>query len=172
MANFVKTVFLLAVLTVLVVVLGQAIGGREGALVAFAIALVMNFASYWWSDRIVMALHGAHEVSPQEAPELHAIVERLAANAGIPKPRVCVVDDPSPNAFATGRGPGHAAICATTGILDILEGRELEGVLAHELGHVRNRDILIGTIACSSGASWGETSCAPWSAMTILSLHQ
>jgi heat shock protein HtpX len=147
--NFVKTVFLLAVLTVLVVVLGQAIGGREGALLAFAIALVMNFASYWWSDRIVMALHGAQEVSPEEAPELHAIVERLAANAGIPKPRVCVVDDPSPNAFATGRGPGHAAICATSGILDLLDRRELEGVLAHELGHVRNRDILIGTIAAA-----------------------
>lgn len=151
--NGLKTALLLGTLTGLLVWIGNLVGGEQGALYAFFAALAMNFVSYWWSDRIVLAMHGAREVSEDEAPRLHAIVDRLVARAGLPKPRVYVLDDSSPNAFATGRGPRHAAIAATTGILSLLSDRELEGVLAHELGHVRNRDILISTIAASLGGA-------------------
>ncbi len=147
--NTVKTALLLGTLTALLVGTGHLLGGEQGAIIAFAVALAMNFVSYWFSDRIVLALHGAQEVGPEEDPRLHAIVDRLVARAGIPKPRVYVIDDSSPNAFATGRNPSHAAIAATSGILELLDPSELEGVLAHELGHVRNRDILISTIAAS-----------------------
>ncbi|MBI3723289.1 zinc metalloprotease HtpX [bacterium] len=147
--NGLKTAILLGTLTGLLVLVGHFAGGTQGALIAFGFALAMNFVSYWWSDKIVLALHGAREVGPDEAPRLHATVDRLSGRAGIPKPRVYVMEDRSPNAFATGRNPRHAAICATTGILDILDDQELEGVLAHELGHVRNRDILISTVAAS-----------------------
>lgn len=147
--NMLKTTLLLGTLTAMLVGFGHLMGGEQGALIAFAIALVMNFVSYWFSDRIVLALHGAHETSPEDAPRLHAIVGRLAERAGIPLPRIFTMDDPSPNAFATGRNPSHAAVAVTTGLLGILSDRELEGVLAHELGHVKNRDILISTIAAS-----------------------
>ena len=162
--NAIKTALLLGTLTGLLVWIGSLVGGEQGAIIAFGVALAMNFVSFWWSDKIVLAMHGAREVTPEQAPRLHAIVDRLAERAGLPKPRVYILDDPSPNAFATGRGPNHAAVAATTGILDMLTDRELEGVLAHELGHVRNRDILISTIAASlAGAisllsyalSWG-----------------
>jgi heat shock protein HtpX len=147
--NALKTTLLLGTLTALLVAMGELLGGDQGALIAFGFALAMNFVSYWWSDRIVLALHRAREVTPEEEPRLHAIVDRLCARARLPKPRVYILDDPSPNAFATGRNPHHAAICATSGILSILDNRELEGVLGHELGHVENRDILISTIAAS-----------------------
>jgi heat shock protein HtpX len=164
--NTLKTTVLLATLTALLVGLGSLIGGQQGALIMFGIALAMNFVSYWWSDRIVLALHGAREVQPEEEPRLHAIVEGLCARAGIPKPRVYVLEDPSPNAFATGRNPEHAAVCATTGILEMLDDRELQGVLGHELGHVRNRDILISTIAASlAGAISMLSSMLRWNMM-------
>jgi len=147
--NGLKTALLLGTLTGLLVMVGHYAGGTQGAMIAFGVALAMNFVSYWWSDKIVLALHGAQEVGPDEAPRLHRIVDGLSERAGIPRPRVYLMDDRSPNAFATGRNPSHAAVCATTGILDILDDDELEGVLAHELGHVRNRDILISTVAAS-----------------------
>ncbi len=164
--NTLKTTFLLATLTALLVGFGSLVGGQQGALLMFGIALAMNFVSYWWSDRIVLALHGAREVQPEEEPRLHAIVESLCARAGIPKPRVYIMEDPSPNAFATGRNPEHAAVCATTGILELLDERELQGVLGHELGHVRNRDILISTIAASlAGAISMLSSVLRWNMM-------
>jgi heat shock protein HtpX len=147
--NRLKTVMLLATLTAILVGIGQLAGGTNGALVAFGIACAMNFVSYWWSDKIVLAIHGAHEIGEDELPRLHAIVERLAAEARIPKPRIYLMQDRSANAFATGRNPKHAAVAVTSGILEVLDDRELEGVLAHELSHVLNRDILIGTIAAS-----------------------
>src|SRR5579871_3426897 len=147
--NGLKTALLLGTLTGLLVMVGHYAGGTQGAMIAFGVALAMNFVSYWWSDKIVLALHGAQEVGPDEAQRLHRIVDGLSERAGIPRPRVYLMDDRSPNAFATGRNPSHAAVCATTGILDILDDDELEGVLAHELGHVRNRDILISTVAAS-----------------------
>jgi heat shock protein HtpX len=117
--------------------------------VAFILALGMNFFSYWFSDKIVLKMYGAHEVTPADAPQLHQIVEELAREAGIPKPRVYIIPDDSPNAFATGRNPEHAAVAATEGIMRLLTPIELKGVLAHEIGHVRNRDILIQTIAAT-----------------------
>jgi heat shock protein HtpX len=164
--NAFKTALLLAGLTALLVLVGNLIGGTQGAIIAFAVSLGLNFVSYWWSDKIVLALHGAREVGPDDEPRLHAIVERLCERAGLPKPRVYVMEDPSANAFATGRGPQHAAICATTGILELLDDRELEGVLGHELGHVKNRDILIGTIAASlAGAISMLASILRWNLM-------
>jgi heat shock protein HtpX len=149
MENRVKTVLLLAGLTVFLIFMGKILGGRQGMYLAFILALGMNFFSYWFSDKIVLRMYGAHEVSPAEAPQLHQMVEELAREAGIPKPRVYIVPDESPNAFATGRNPEHAAVAATEGILRLLTPAELKGVLGHELGHVRNRDILISTIAAT-----------------------
>jgi heat shock protein HtpX len=117
--------------------------------VAFILALAMNFFSYWFSDKIVLRMYGAQETTPADAPQLHQIVDELAHEAGIPKPRVYIIPDDSPNAFATGRNPEHAAVAATEGILRLLTPTELKGVLAHEIGHVRNRDILISTIAAT-----------------------
>jgi heat shock protein HtpX len=136
-------------LTLFLVFMGKVIGGRSGMYVAFLLALAMNFFSYWFSDKIVLRMYGAQEVSPGEAPELHRMVEDLSREAGIPKPKVYLIPDDSPNAFATGRNPEHAAVAATQGIMRILTPQELKGVLAHEIGHVRNRDILISTIAAT-----------------------
>jgi heat shock protein HtpX len=149
MSNSLKSVLLLATLTGLLVVMGRVIGGNAGMIVAFGLAVVMNFASYWFSDQIALKMAGAREVSEQEAPELHRIVEELAYRAGLPKPRVAIVESPSPNAFATGRDPSHALVAATTGILQILNRDELMAVLGHELGHVKNRDILVSSIAAT-----------------------
>ena len=147
--NYAKTVLLLGLLTGLLAGCGWLIGGANWALYALVFAAVLNFASYWWSDRIVLALHGAKPIAPDELPELHAIVERLAARAGIPKPRLYRVPDAAPNAFATGRNPEHAVVCVTDGMLQLVNEVELEGVLAHELSHVTNRDILISSIAAT-----------------------
>jgi heat shock protein HtpX len=136
-------------MTVLFVLLGGMLGGEQGMVMAFLFAGVMNFASYWWSDRIVLWMYGAQEVRDSEAPEFHALIRRLAQRAGLPMPRVYIIPTDTPNAFATGRNPQHAAVAATAGILRILTPDELEGVMAHELGHVRNRDILISTIAAT-----------------------
>ena len=149
MSNTLKTAALLAAMTVLFVLLGGMLGGEQGMVMAFLFAGVMNFASYWWSDKIVLWMYGAREVRDSEAPEFHAVIRRLAQRAGLPMPRVYIIPTETPNAFATGRNPQHAAVAATEGILRILTPDELEGVMAHELGHVRNRDILISTIAAT-----------------------
>ena len=149
MENRIKTVLLLAGMTVFLIVIGKLLGGRTGMYVAFILALGMNFFSYWFSDKIVLKMYGAQEVTPADAPQLHQIVDELAREAGIPKPKVYIIPDDSPNAFATGRNPEHAAVAATEGIMRLLTPMELKGVLAHEIGHVRNRDILISTIAAT-----------------------
>ncbi len=161
-----KTYLLLALLTVLLVVIGDLIGGKSGMTIALVMAGVMNFVSYWWSDKIVLAMYRAKEVSPQEAPELHRIVAELAYAAGIPKPRVYIIPTDHPNAFATGRGPGHAAVAVTTGILNLLTERELRGVLSHELSHIKNRDVLIMTVAATiAGAITYLAYMARWAAI-------
>jgi heat shock protein HtpX len=149
MSNSIKSVILLATLTALLVFIGRLIGGTSGMILFFGMAVVMNLGSYWFSDQIALRMAGAREVSPEEAPQLHSIVEELAYRAGLPKPKVAIVDSPSPNAFATGRDANHAVVAATTGILRILNRDELMAVLGHELGHVRNRDILISAIAAT-----------------------
>nr|WP_205694781.1 zinc metalloprotease HtpX [Corallococcus coralloides] len=149
LGNALKTTVLLAGLTGLVLVIGQRLGGAQGLMMAGLFAVVMNFGSYWFSDRIALAIHGAQPLSYEQAPWLHEMVERLAARAGMPKPKVYLLPTAQPNAFATGRNPSHAAVAVTAGIMDILDRRELEGVLAHEIGHVRNRDTLIGTVAAT-----------------------
>ena len=149
MSNAIKTTALLVALTVLFVLVGGAIGGEQGMLVALLLAGMMNFVAYWWSDRIVLRMYGAQEVTEAEAPEFVGLIRRLAQRARLPMPRVYIIPTETPNAFATGRSPEHAAVAATEGILRILTPDELEGVMAHELGHVRNRDILISTIAAT-----------------------
>jgi heat shock protein HtpX len=149
MENRIKTVLLLAGMTAFLIVVGKLLGGRTGMYLAFLLAVAMNFFSYWFSDKIVLKMYGAQEVTPADAPQLHQIVEELAREAGIPKPKVYIIPDDSPNAFATGRNPEHAAVAATEGIMRLLTPTELKGVLAHEIGHVRNRDILISTIAAT-----------------------
>ncbi|HKO22397.1 MAG TPA: zinc metalloprotease HtpX [Candidatus Eisenbacteria bacterium] len=149
MGNVLKTGFLLAVLTCLVVLVGQAIGGQQGMLIALVMALVMNFVSYWFSDKMVLAMYRAQPIDEAAAPELYGIVRNLATRAQIPMPRVYIIPADTPNAFATGRNPEHAAIAVTEGIMRILGREELEGVIAHELSHVKNRDTLIMTIAAT-----------------------
>jgi heat shock protein HtpX len=147
MANTVKTTLLLGVMTGLFLLVGEMIGGGQGLVVGFMFAIVTNFVSYFWSDKIVLRSYGAQEVGPDN--RLYRIVERLAQRAGLPMPRVYMIPEASPNAFATGRNPQHAAVAATEGILQILNDEELEGVLAHELAHVKHRDILISSIAAT-----------------------
>ena len=151
--NALKTVFFLGLLSALIVAIGGAFAGRNGMIVALGFAAVMNFVSYWFSDRLVLAMHRAQPVSREQAPQLYEILERLTARAGLPMPRVYVLPEDAPNAFATGRDPQHAAVAVTHGILRILNAEELEGVLAHELSHVKNRDILIGSIAATLAAT-------------------
>src|SRR5260370_6197928 len=149
MSNVLKTGLLLGVLTALLVLAGQAIAGERGMIIAFVFAAIMNFVSYWFSDKLVLAMYGAQPVDETQAPRLHAIVRRLATRAQIPMPRIYIIPSDTPNAFATGRNPQHAAVAVTEGITRILDEDELEGVLAHELSHVRNRDVLISTIAAT-----------------------
>src|SRR2546428_128392 len=151
--NALKTAFFLGLLSALIVALGGAFAGRRGMIVALGFAAVMNFFSYWFSDRLVLAMHRAQPVSREQAPQLFEILERLTARTGLPMPRVYVLPEDAPNAFATGRDPRHAAVAVTHGILRILNAEELEGVLAHELSHVKNRDILIGSIAATLAAT-------------------
>ncbi len=148
-----KTVLLLGALTGLFLVVGKLLGGQQGMIIAFFFAVAMNFFAYWFSDKMVLSMYGAKEVSYEDAPWLHQMVEDLARRAGIPKPKIYIVNMHVPNAFATGRDPKHAAVAVTTGILDILKEDELRGVLAHELGHIKNRDILISTIAATIGGA-------------------
>lgn len=138
---------LLGLLSAIIIILGGLMGGRTGVIFAFGLAVIMNVGSYWYSDKIVLSMYSARELSPEEAPYLHQIVEELAARAGIPKPRVCIVPEEAPNAFATGRNPENAVVAVTDGIMRLLSPQELRGVIAHEIGHIVNRDILIQTIA-------------------------
>ena len=147
--NTAKTVFLMVLLTGLFIGIGYAIGGESGMILAFGIAVVMNFFSYWFSDKIVLKMYRAQEVDEATSPTLYRIVRRLAQRADMPMPKVYIIPQAQPNAFATGRNPQHAAVAATQGLLQIMTEEELEGVIAHELSHVGNRDILIGTIAAT-----------------------
>ena len=142
-----KTVLLLALLSGLIIALGGAMGGRTGVIIALGLALVMNVGSYWYSDKIVLTMYGARELSPHEAPMIHSMVRELSQQAGIPMPRVCVVPEEAPNAFATGRDPEHGVVAVTEGIVRILSPEELRGVVAHEIAHIANRDILVQTVA-------------------------
>jgi heat shock protein HtpX len=153
--NRIKTVVLLAALTVLVLFIGQAIGGQTGLVVAIVLAGAMNFVSYWWSDKIVLRMYNAQEITDAEAPELYGIVRQLAERANIPMPRVYIIPEETPNAFATGRNPRNAAVAATEGLIRMLDRRELTGVLAHELAHVMNRDTLIMTVAAALAGALG-----------------
>lgn len=165
MGNVFKTGLLLAILTMMLVLMGGALGGRGGMVIGLVLALVMNVGSYWFSDRIVLSMYGAQPVDEAQAPELFSMVRRLTQRAGIPMPRVYVIADDSPNAFATGRDPEHAAIAVTSGIMRILNSEELEGVIAHELAHVKNRDVLISTIAATlAGAITYVAHMLQWSA--------
>lgn len=164
--NFFKTVFLLSALTLLLVFMGEAIGGQQGMVTAFVFACVMNFGAYWFSDKLVLALYRAEPLSESDAPAVHRIVERLAAKAGIPKPKIYLVPSATPNAFATGRSPRHAVVAVTQGILQLLNEEELEGVIGHELSHVLHRDILISSIAATiAGAISMLSSMARWALM-------
>jgi len=146
-ANYAKTAMLMGGLVALLAIGGHAFGGERGMLMFGGLGLVMNFVMYWFSDRIALMAHRAQEVDRHEAPTLHAVIERLTRRAGMPMPRVYIIPSQALNAFATGRNPGHAAVAVTEGLMDALDERQLAGVLAHELSHVRNRDVLIATIA-------------------------
>src|ERR1700746_1282485 len=149
MGNTFKTAFLLTALTLLLMFVGRVFGGQNGMLIALVLAAVMNFVSYFFSDKIALAMYRAKPVNREELPRAYQVVERLTQKIGIPMPKIYVIPTDSPNAFATGRNPEHASVAVTQGILNLLNDDELEGVLAHELGHVRNRDILISSIAAT-----------------------
>src|SRR5262245_62743544 len=161
--NTTKTITLMIGLTVLLVLIGGAFGGRQGMIFAFIFASATNLFSYWFSDKIVLRMYGAQEVSETDAPKLWSVTHDLALKMNMPMPKVYVIPSDSPNAFATGRNPNHAAVAATEGILRLLTREELSGVMAHEMGHVRNRDILIGTIAATiAGAISMLANMAQW----------
>jgi len=147
--NTLKTVVLLTFMTVLLVFVGAAIGGQNGMIIAFMMALVMNFVSYWFSDKIVLKMYNAQPVTEAQAPDLYAMVRRLTQKAGLPMPKVYIIPDASMNAFATGRNPEHGVVAVTEGIMRALDREELEGVIAHELAHIKHRDILTGTIVAT-----------------------
>jgi len=164
--NRFKTFFLMLILMVLFILVGTAIGGRSGAIYAFVFAGLMNFVMYWFSDKIVLRMYGAKEITQGEAPELYQIVGELINKAGLPMPKVYIMENETPNAFATGRNPEHAAVAVTTGILRILSKEELMGVIGHELSHIQHRDILISTIAATmAGAISMLSSMARWGAI-------
>lgn len=166
MNNQIRTTILLAVMTAVIVWIGGMIGGRGGMAIALVFAAGMNFFSYWFSDRIVLSIYRAGEVTPDQAPELHEMVQTLARRAGLPMPRIFVIPEEAPNAFATGRNPDHAVVAVTEGLLRVMNREEIMGVLAHELGHVKNRDILIGSIAATmAGAVMMLANMARWSAI-------
>jgi heat shock protein HtpX len=164
--NSFRTTLLLALLTGLLVVAGGAIGGKSGMTFALIMAGVMNFVSYWYSDKIVLAMYGAQEIGEQDSPEFFSMVRQLSMQAGLPMPRVYIIPSETPNAFATGRDPEHAAVAATAGIMRILTRDELMGVMAHELSHVKNRDILVSSIAATiAGAITYLANMAQWAAI-------
>jgi heat shock protein HtpX len=162
--NNVKTVFLLVLLTGMLIGIGYLVAGPTGAIFAFIISMAMNIGSYWFSDKLALRMTGAREVSPAEEPRLHSIVDQVAAMANMPKPKVYMIQNDSPNAFATGRDQKHAAVAATTGIMRILDERELTAVFGHELGHIRNRDILVNAIVATvAGAITFIATMLQWS---------
>ncbi len=161
--NTVKTIGLMVFMTVLLVFVGAAIGGRSGMIFAFGLAVIMNFGSYWFSDKIVLRMYNAQPVTETQAPELHAIVRTLVQKAGMPMPKVYIIPEETPNAFATGRNPEHAVVAVTQGIMRILNREELSGVIAHELAHIRHRDMLTGTIVATiAGAISMLAQMAQW----------
>ena len=165
MGNQIKTTILLAVMTAFILWVGQMLGGRQGMVIALIFAAGMNFFSYWYSDKIVLRMYRAREASPQQAPEIYRMVQELTQRAGLPMPKVYVIPDDTPNAFATGRNPQHAVVAVTEGLVRIMNREEIKGVLAHELAHVKNRDILIGSIAATmAGAVMLLATMARWSA--------
>ncbi len=164
--NFAKTALLLAALTLIFVGMGSAIGGQEGMVLAFVIALGMNAFALWRSDTLVLSLHGAQEVGPADAPQYYGMVQELAQRAGLPMPRVCIMNQPQPNAFAAGRSPSKATVCASTGLLDALTPEEVAGVMAHELAHIRNRDTLTMTVAATIGGA--ISMLAQWMQFSVL----
>ncbi len=162
--NYIKTCLLLTALTMLFVWIGGYFGGEIGAMYAFIFAFIINVGAYWFSDRIVLSMYGAKEINPEEAPEVYNIVRELSSNANLPMPKIYISSQNSPNAFATGRNPNHAAVCLTQGILSLLDRDELRGVIAHELSHIKNRDTLIMTVAATiAGAITMLASLARWS---------
>jgi heat shock protein HtpX len=166
MGNQLRTTVLMALLTVLILLIGQWIGGRQGMVIALLVAAGMNFFSYWYSDKIVLRMYNAREVGPQDAPELYDMLQTLCRRASLPMPKMYVIPQEAPNAFATGRNPQHAAVAVTEGLLKLMNRDEAMGVLAHELSHVRNRDILIGSIAATmAGAIMMLADMARWSAI-------
>ena len=161
-----RTTLLLGALTGLILLFGQYMGGQGGLVIAFVFAVVMNFGSYWFSDKIVLRMYGAQEASEAQAPQLHRIVHNLTVRAGLPMPKLYVIPSEGANAFATGRDPNHAAVAVTQGILRLMDERELTGVLAHELAHVKNRDILISSVAATlAGAIMMLANMAQWAAI-------
>jgi heat shock protein HtpX len=166
MGNQIRTTILLAVLTALILWVGQVLGGRQGMIIALIFAAGMNFFSYWYSDKLVLKMYHASEVTSRQAPELYEIVQRLTQQAGLPMPKIYVIPQEAPNAFATGRNPEHAVVAVTEGLRKIMNRDEIAGVLAHELAHVKNRDILIGSIAATmAGAIMMLATMARWSAI-------
>jgi heat shock protein HtpX len=166
MGNQIRTTILLAVMTALILWVGQLLGGRQGMIIALIFAAGMNFFSYWYSDKLVLKMYRASEVTPNQAPELYEMVQRLTQSAGLPMPKLYVIPQEAPNAFATGRNPEHAVVAVTEGLLKIMGREEVTGVLAHELAHVKNRDILIGSIAATmAGAIMMLATMARWSAI-------
>jgi heat shock protein HtpX len=155
MFNLMKTAILMAAITALFMLIGRMLGGQAGMMLALVVALGMNFFSYWFSDKIVLRMYNAREVDESSAPQFVGMVRELAAKAALPMPRVYLIDEDAPNAFATGRNPAHAAVAATTGIIRVLSERELRGVMAHELAHVKHRDILISTISATMAGAIG-----------------
>ncbi|TAN45369.1 MAG: zinc metalloprotease HtpX [Nitrospirae bacterium] len=164
--NGIKTMALMVTLTLMLVLVGAALGGKTGMTFALIMAFGMNFISYWFSDKIVLKMYGAREVSESEAPELYSMVRSLSHRAQLPMPRVCIMEEDQPNAFATGRNPEHGTVAVTTGIMRLLSREELEGVIAHELAHIKNRDILVSTIAATiAGAISYIAQMAQWAAI-------
>ena len=164
--NQLKTVILLSVLTALLLGVGQLIGGQSGLIIGLTFALIMNFGSYWFSDKIVLMMYKAKKVTKKEAPQLYEIVKEVSEKAKLPMPKVYIIQTGTPNAFATGRNPKNAAVAATTGILELLTKEELKGVMAHEMAHVKNRDILIATIAATiAGVISYIATMAQWAAI-------
>jgi heat shock protein HtpX len=166
MGNWFKTTLLLGAMTALIVVIGRLIGGQQGMIFAFILAIAMNFFSYWFSDKIVLRMYNAKEATPQENSRLYEIVQQVAQRANLPMPRVYIIPEEAPNAFATGRNPEHAVVAATEGLLRLMTTEEITGVIAHEMAHVKNRDILIGSIAATmAGAIMIIANLARWSAI-------
>ncbi|MFP4167623.1 MAG: zinc metalloprotease HtpX [Desulfonatronovibrionaceae bacterium] len=166
MSNQIKTGLLLGLLTAIILLFGRLLGGQTGLVIAFVLAVGMNVGSYWYSDRMVLAMYKARRVERGEAPRLHAIVEELAHRAGMPKPAVYMIPQEAPNAFATGRNPQNGVVAVTQGIMSLLTPEELKGVLAHEIGHIRNRDILIQTVAATlAGTIMFVANMVQWAAI-------